>query len=154
MTYCWKCCSRPIKQVTMLYVIHDILLKVALNTNKCGHHAMRNCYTWHIVVSGVQHQLNLTPCYVITDILLKVALSIQLATMLYVITDILLKVALPIQLVTILYVITDILLKVALNTNKCGHHAMRNSWQIVESGVKLPYNWSPCYTLYLTYCWK
>ena len=31
----------------MLYVIHDTLLKVSLNTNKTGHHDLR--YTWHIV---------------------------------------------------------------------------------------------------------
>ena len=43
-----------IKLVTMFYVIPDTLLKVALNTNKTGHHVLR--YTWHIVESVVKHQ--------------------------------------------------------------------------------------------------
>jgi hypothetical protein len=59
----------------MLYIIIDILLEVALNTNKTGHnvihfnwhiakvtlntnktghHVIR--YNWHIVESGVKHQ--------------------------------------------------------------------------------------------------
>ena len=38
----------------MFYVIPDILLKVALNTNKIGHHVLR--YTCHIVESVVKHQ--------------------------------------------------------------------------------------------------
>jgi len=38
----------------MLYINTDILLKVALNINKTGHHVIRyNCY---IVESGVNHQ--------------------------------------------------------------------------------------------------
>jgi len=40
----------------MLYAITDILLKVALNTNKTGHQVIR--YTRHIVESGVKHQKN------------------------------------------------------------------------------------------------
>jgi hypothetical protein len=35
-----------------------------------------------------------------------------------------------------LYMITDILLKVVFNTNKIGHHVIRYTWDIVESGVK------------------
>ena len=31
----------------MFYVIPDTLLKVAINTNKTGHHVLR--YTWHIL---------------------------------------------------------------------------------------------------------
>ena len=38
----------------MLYAIPDTLFKVALNTNKTGHHVLRN--TWHIVESVVKHQ--------------------------------------------------------------------------------------------------
>ena len=38
----------------MLFVIPDTLLKVLLNTNKIGHHVVRN--TWHIVESVVKHQ--------------------------------------------------------------------------------------------------
>jgi hypothetical protein len=33
----------------MLYLIPDTLLKVALNTNKTGHHVI--CYTWHIGIA-------------------------------------------------------------------------------------------------------
>ena len=35
-------------------IIHDTLLKVALSTNKTGHHVIH--YTEHIVESGVNHQ--------------------------------------------------------------------------------------------------
>jgi hypothetical protein len=38
----------------MLYIIPDILLKVALNSNKTGHQVIR--YTWHIVESGIKQQ--------------------------------------------------------------------------------------------------
>jgi hypothetical protein len=38
----------------MLYVITDILFKVALNINKDGHHAINN--SRYIVESGIQHQ--------------------------------------------------------------------------------------------------
>ena len=38
----------------MFYVIPDTLFKVALNTNKTGHHVLR--YTSHIVESVVKHQ--------------------------------------------------------------------------------------------------
>jgi len=38
----------------MLYIIADILLTVALNINKTGHHVIH--YNWHIVESGVKHQ--------------------------------------------------------------------------------------------------
>ena len=38
----------------MFYAITNILLKVAFNTNKTGHHVVR--YTWHIVESGAKHQ--------------------------------------------------------------------------------------------------
>jgi len=38
----------------MLSAITDILLKVALNTNKTGHHVIR--YNWYIVKSGIKHQ--------------------------------------------------------------------------------------------------
>ena len=34
------------------------------------------------------------------------------------------------------YAIPDILLKVSLNTNKIGHHVLRYTGHIVESGVK------------------
>ena len=37
----------------MSYVIPDTLFKVALNTNKIGHHVLR--YTWHIVESVVKN---------------------------------------------------------------------------------------------------
>jgi hypothetical protein len=40
------------------------------------------------------------------------------------------------SLVTMLYVITDTLLKVSLNTNKTGHHILRYTWHIIESGIK------------------
>ena len=59
----------------MLYVITDIMLKVAFNTNKTGHHVydiphillkvalntnktdqLVICYTSHIVESGVKHK--------------------------------------------------------------------------------------------------
>ena len=38
----------------MLYIMPDTLFKVALNTNKTGHHVLR--YTWHIVESFVKQQ--------------------------------------------------------------------------------------------------
>jgi hypothetical protein len=38
----------------MLYVITDVLLKVALNTNKTGHHVIH--YNWDIVESGTKNQ--------------------------------------------------------------------------------------------------
>jgi hypothetical protein len=38
----------------MLYVMPDTLFKVALNTNKTGHHVLR--YACHIVESVVKHQ--------------------------------------------------------------------------------------------------
>ena len=38
----------------MFYVIPDTLFKVALNTNKTGHHVLR--YNWHIFESVVKHQ--------------------------------------------------------------------------------------------------
>ena len=41
----------------MLYIIIDILLEVALNTNKTGHNVIR--FNWHIVqsaLSGIKHQ--------------------------------------------------------------------------------------------------
>ena len=38
----------------MLYIIADILLKEALNTNNTGHHVLR--YNWYIVESGVKHK--------------------------------------------------------------------------------------------------
>ena len=38
----------------MLYINIDVLLKVALNTNKTGHHVIR--YNWRIVESGVKHE--------------------------------------------------------------------------------------------------
>ena len=38
----------------MLYIIPDTLLKVSLNTNKTGHHVLRD--TWHIVENVVKHQ--------------------------------------------------------------------------------------------------
>ena len=34
------------------------------------------------------------------------------------------------------YVIPDTLLKVLLNINKTGHHVLRYTWHIVESGIK------------------
>jgi len=59
----------------MLSVITETLLKVALDTNKTGHHVIS--YNWHIVESGIKHnKKNLaTTLYIITDILLKVALN-------------------------------------------------------------------------------
>jgi len=48
-------------------------LKVALSTNKTGHHVIR--YSWHIVESGLKQIKLVTMLLVITDILLKVALS-------------------------------------------------------------------------------
>jgi hypothetical protein len=146
MTCCWKWCSTPIKLVAMLYVIPDTLFKVALSTNKTvhhvipdtllkvafnnnktGHHVIR--YTWHIIGGGFQHQLNWSPCY-----------------MLY-LTHCWKWCTTPIKLVTMLYVIPDTLLKVAFNTNTTGHHVIRYTWHIVESGIQHQYNWSPCYTL-------
>jgi len=38
----------------MTYVINNMLLKVALSTNKTGHHVKR--YNWHIIESGLKHQ--------------------------------------------------------------------------------------------------
>jgi hypothetical protein len=38
----------------MLYIVSDTMLKVALNTNKTGHHVIN--YNWHIVESGLKHQ--------------------------------------------------------------------------------------------------
>jgi len=42
------------KYIYIFYAIPDILLKMALNTNKTGHHLIN--YTSHIVESGVKHQ--------------------------------------------------------------------------------------------------
>ena len=51
----------------MLYFIPVTLLKVALSTNKTGHHVLR--YAWHIVESVVKHQKKLvTMFYAITNI--------------------------------------------------------------------------------------
>jgi hypothetical protein len=60
----------------------------------------------------------------------------------------------PIKLAIMLYVIPDTLLKVAFNTNKTGHHGIRYAWHIIGGGVQHQLNWSPCYTLNLTHCWK
>ena len=38
----------------MLHFIADNLLKVALNTNKTGHHVIH--HNWHIVESGIKYQ--------------------------------------------------------------------------------------------------
>jgi len=38
----------------MLYILTDILLKVALNTIKTGHHVIH--YYWRIVQSRTKHQ--------------------------------------------------------------------------------------------------
>jgi len=38
----------------MLYVITDILLNMALNTNKTGHHVIH--YNLNIVESGIKHE--------------------------------------------------------------------------------------------------
>ena len=38
----------------MLYIIIDILLEVALNTNKTGHNVIH--FNWHIAESGTKHQ--------------------------------------------------------------------------------------------------
>jgi len=38
----------------MLFILTDILFKVALNTIKTGHHVIH--YYWHIVECGVKHQ--------------------------------------------------------------------------------------------------
>jgi hypothetical protein len=35
-----------------------------------------------------------------------------------------------------LYVVPDTLLEVVFNTNNIGHHVIRYTWHIVESGVK------------------
>jgi hypothetical protein len=50
------------------------------------------------------------------------------------------------------YAMPDTLLKVSLNTNKNGHHVIRYTRHIVESGVKHQKNWPQCSTLYLTHC--
>jgi hypothetical protein len=58
----------------MLSIITDILLKVALTTNKTGNHVIS--YNWHIVESGAKTPIKLvTMLYVITDTLLNVALN-------------------------------------------------------------------------------
>ena len=55
----------------------------------------------------------------------------------YFIPDTLLKASLNTnKTVTMFYVIPDTLLKVSLNTNKTGHHVLRYTWHIVESGIK------------------
>jgi hypothetical protein len=84
----------------------DILLKVALNTNKTGYHVIR--YNWHIVESGTKHQYYWSPCYT-----LYLTLNI-----------------------TILYIKPDTLLKLVLNTKKSGHHVVRTNKRIIEIGVK------------------
>ena len=38
----------------MLYIIADILLKMALNANKADYHVI--CYNSHIADSGINHQ--------------------------------------------------------------------------------------------------
>jgi uncharacterized integral membrane protein len=120
----------------MLYVITDILLKVAFNTNKTGHHVI--CYTWHIIGSGVQHQKYWWPCYTF------------ICT-----THYWRWCSTPIILVTMLYVITDILLEVTFNTNKTGHHAICYTWHIIGGGVQHQLYWSPCYTfICTTHYWR
>jgi len=47
-----KWCKIPIKMVTKLYIITDILLKVAINTYETCHDIIR--YNWDIVESGVK----------------------------------------------------------------------------------------------------
>ena len=46
--------KHQIKLAGMSYIITDMLLKVALHTNKTGHQVIR--YTWHIVETGIKHQ--------------------------------------------------------------------------------------------------
>ena len=64
--------AKHVKTVTMLYLymvativyaMHDILLKVAFNTSKTDHHVIR--YNWDIVESGIQQQLNCSPWYIL-----------------------------------------------------------------------------------------
>ena len=58
----------------LLYVITDILLKVALSTNKTGLYVLR--YNWHTVESGFKTPIKLVfMLSVIAEIVLKVALS-------------------------------------------------------------------------------
>ena len=45
--------------VITLSIITDTLLKVALNTNKTGHHVIH--HNWHIVESDIKHQYNSSP---------------------------------------------------------------------------------------------
>ena len=33
----------------MLYIITDVLLKVAISTNETGHHVIRYMYNWRII---------------------------------------------------------------------------------------------------------
>ena len=135
LTHHWEWCSTPIKLVTMLYVIPDTLLIVALNTNKTGQHVI--CYIWHIIESGIKHEWNCSPCYTLylAHCWEWRSTPIKLVTMLYM-TCCWTWRSTPIKLATMLYAIHDILLKVAFNTNKTGYHVIRYTWHIVESGVQ------------------
>jgi hypothetical protein len=74
LTYCWKWREARINLAIMLYIITDILLKVAFNTNKIGHHVKR--YNWHLVESGGKDKKKLASMFNInTDTLLKVAIN-------------------------------------------------------------------------------
>jgi hypothetical protein len=79
----------------MFYVIPNTLLKVALNTNKTGHHGVRY---------NVEHGDQFYWCLMTLSIMCQVT---------------------PIKLVTMFYVLPDSLLKASLNTNKTGHHFLR-----------------------------
>ena len=134
----WRWCSTPMILVTMLYVVTDILLKLALNINTTDHHVIG--YNWHIVGSGVQHQKYWSPCYTFictTHCWKWHSTAIKLVTMLYVIPDIMLKVAFNTNKTGHhVYVIPRTLLKVALSINKTDQLVICYTWHIVESGVK------------------
>ena len=97
----------------MFYVIPDTLLKVlkvALNTNKTGHHVLHG-HTLNIVDCWTGHHVSLN-----TN---KTGHHVECRT--------------PIKNG---HHIPDTLLKVLINTNKTGHHVLRYTWHIVESVVK------------------
>jgi hypothetical protein len=52
----------------MLYIITDIFLKVALNTNKTGHLVIRYTCNWHIIEGGAKTPIKeVTMLYLMPD---------------------------------------------------------------------------------------
>jgi hypothetical protein len=134
----------------MFYVIPDILLKVMFNTNKTGHHVL--CYTWPwwpVLLVFIDTFNNVSGKGITWwPVLLGFNDTFNNVSG---ITYNMVTSFIGIKLVTKFYAISDILLKVSLNTSKTGHHVIRYTWHIVESGIRHhdpnPNTWRPSISL-------